>query len=343
MNILVLAVKVPYSRGGAEVLVEQLVRELRFSGHVVDTIELPFSALPKERIVDSILSWRGLDLSNFSGRDVDLVIATKFPAYCVSHPNKVIWLIHQHRQAYDLYTTRFGDFANTEVDETLRQMIITADRQSFAEARSIYTISPVVTDRLQKYLNVKAQTLCPPPPLVGRYYGSFENGDGSYVLSVGRLCSIKRPDLLIKALPLMNENLRAVFVGIADEPGYQQYLDKLVEDSRLQDRVKFLGRVSDEELLALYAKANCVYYAPYDEDYGFVTLEAFASQRPVVTTTDSGGVCAFVRHGINGLVVPPKEHEIAAACDRLLASPIVVVAGGDYFATWPQITEALLS
>jgi glycosyltransferase involved in cell wall biosynthesis len=70
-------------------------------------------------------------------------------------------------------------------------------------------------------------------------------------------------------------------------------------------------------LLELYARCFAVYYAPYDEDYGFVTLEALKSGKPVVTAQDSGGTLQFIQNEINGLVCAPTEAAIAAAFNRL--------------------------
>src|SRR4051812_34492830 len=108
-NILILGVKVPFTRGGQEVLVASLMRELRSRGHEVDTVELPFTVFPKESILNQVAMWRSLDLSEFSGKKVDLVIATKFPSYYAKHPCKSLWLVHQRREIYELYGGRFSD------------------------------------------------------------------------------------------------------------------------------------------------------------------------------------------------------------------------------------------
>ena len=47
-------------------------------------------------------------------------------------------------------------------------------------------------------------------------------------------------------------------------------------------------------------------YPPYDEDFGYVTLEAFLSRKPVITATDSGGPNEFVVDGVNGFVRAPE-------------------------------------
>jgi glycosyltransferase involved in cell wall biosynthesis len=71
--------------------------------------------------------------------------------------------------------------------------------------------------------------------------------------------------------------------------------------------------VDDQRAVELYANARAVAYAPVDEDYGFTTVEAFMSARPVVTTEDAGGVLEFVASGENGLVTAPDPTALAAA------------------------------
>ena len=83
------------------------------------------------------------------------------------------------------------------------------------------------------------------------------------------------------------------------------------------DRVRMEIAVSDDRLCQLYDEALSVYYGPFDEDYGYVTIEGFAAERPVVTLTDSGGPLEFVVDGETGLVCPPEPKDIAAAFDRL--------------------------
>jgi glycosyltransferase involved in cell wall biosynthesis len=315
-NILILNPQVPFTSGGAELLVEGLRREFAARDYCVDVVSLPFNAQPKKALLNQIAMWRALELKAFAGRKVDLVIAAKFPSYMVSHPNKVVWLIHQHRQLYELYGSRFGDFDTGPMDESLRRMILQADRQSLGECKARYTISENVSARLKRYLDFDSEVLCPPLPL-GEAYFSEQPED--YVLSVGRLCSIKRVDLVIKAMPEIDDKLKLKIVGLPDEPAIDTYLRSEIDKHHLWHRVEFLGRVDDQMLLDLFARAFAVYYAPYDEDYGFVTLEALASGRPVITALDSGSVLEFVQDEVNGLIVEPNEKAIAGAFNRLLS------------------------
>lgn len=349
--ILVLGVKVPFTKGGADALVGSLVRELKRRGHEVDTVELPFRVSPKEGLLSQIAQWRLLDLQSFGGRAVDLVIATKFPSYFVKHPRTSCWLVHQHRPIYDLFGGRYSDFSDDPRDENLRQMLVTADNKALHECQYLAGISRTVSERLSQFNGLKSDTLYPPLPLGTQYRSGRQD---EYILSVGRLCSIKRVDLMIKALPIVHQFVKLKVVGIADEPGIDEYYRNEIAKHHLADRVEFLGRVSDEQLVELYANATAVYYAPHNEDYGYVTLEAFASGKPVITAHDSGGTLEFVRHEQNGLVVDPTTDAICHACNRLIenrefaaqlgsAGQALIAELGIATQGWDPVIEGLLS
>lgn len=313
-SILILGVKVPFTSGGQEALVHTLKKELVSRGHLVDVAELPYHPLPKEGLLNQCAHWRSIDFTSFAGQKVDLVIATKFPSYFAKHPRKSLWLVHQHRAIYDLYGTRFCDFSDDPRDEALRRMLMQGDQEVLGECAYRSGISKNVVERLKKYNGLDAEALYPPLPLGNRY----KTGTGEpYILSVGRLCSIKRVDMVIKALPIVHGQIRLKIVGSPDEPGIMEYFTNEIAKHHLSSRIDFLGRVSDEELINLYSKAFAVYYAPYNEDYGYVTLEAFASGKPVLTASDSGGVLEFVRHQENGLIVEPTADSIGHGVNKL--------------------------
>lgn len=316
-RILVLGVKVPYTRGGQEILVETLTKEIRARGHEVDIIELPFNPLPKENLITAAAMWRALDLSTFAGHPIDLVIPTKFPSYYVRHPKKSVWLVHQLRSIYDLYGGQFSDIGDDPRDEALRRILTDGDTQTLGECAFRGAISQTVADRLDTFNGLSAEVLYPPLPLGNRYRTAPAE---PYILSVGRLCRIKRVELMITALPHVRD-LRLKVVGVPDEPGTLDYLQNLVKHYGVIPRVDFLGRVSEEELLDLHARATATFYAPFNEDYGYVTIEAMASGKPVVTASDSGGPLEFVRHDENGLVADPTPESIGAAFNLLLDDP----------------------
>lgn len=349
-RILVLGVKVPFTHGGQEVLVASLVKQLKARGHDVDTIELPFNPLPKYNLITQAAMWRALDLENFCGQRIDLVIPTKFPSYYARHPRKSVWLVHQLRSVYDLYGSQFSDIGDDPRDEAMRRLLTDGDTRVLGECAFRATISKNVAERLRAFNGLEATVLYPPLPLGNRYQSETSE---PYILSVGRICRIKRLDMVINALAL-TPGLSLKIVGVDDEPGAMEYFQNEIKKHDLGGRVQFLGRVSDEELITLYARAMAVFYAPFNEDYGYVTLEAMASGRPIVTATDSGGTLEFVRHEENGFVVPPTPEAMAAVFNSLRADPSLarrvgavgrsdIEQSGMLSAGWDAVIDGLLS
>src|SRR5574338_1694677 len=282
-RILVCEAQVPFVHGGAEVHVRELVRELRARGHQAELVSVPFKWYPKEEILPHAAAWRLLDLSESNGVPVDMVIASKFPTYFVRHPRKVAWLIHQYRAAYELCGTEYSDFSHTEADVGLRDRLIRLDTEMLGECRAIFANARNDAQRLAKYNGLAAEALYHPPRLADRLRpGPY----GDYVLSVGRIESVKRVDLLVRAMPLVDRRIRLVVAGDGTQ---RANVERIAQETGVADRVSFLGAASDETLLDLYAGALGVLYPPFDEDFGYVTLEAFLARKPVITCTDSGG------------------------------------------------------
>jgi len=305
--------QVPFARGGAEMLVDSLAAELGRRGFVVDTVALPFHWPERVDLLKSALAWRLVDLTAAGGRKIDRVIATRFPSYAVQHPNKVVWLVHQLRQVYDLQGSRYSDFADERPrDRRTIEMVRQIDRRTLGEARAIFTISQNVAERLRRGNGLAAEVLYPPPPRDGAFHpGAF----GDYVFAVGRLDRLKRFELLVRALAHTETPVRCRIAGTGPE---ERALGDLAERLGVAGRVELLGWVEDAAVVDLYAGALAVFYAPFDEDYGYVTVEAFRAGKPVVTAADSGGVLEFVEDGATGFVCPPDApREMAARLDLL--------------------------
>ena len=311
-TVLVCEAQAPFVTGGAELLVRDLVDHLRAAGYETDLISVPFKWYPKDEILAHAAAWRLLDLRESDHKPVDVVICTKFPTYFVRHPNKVVWLMHQHRAAYDLCGTEYSNFTHVDLDVGLRARLHALDREMLGECRRRYSISVNTAERLQRFNGLQAEPLYHPPHLAGRLH---HDSYGSYVLSVGRLTAAKRVDLAIEAMPHVDESLRLVIAG---DGSYGETLRRKAADAGVSNRVEFRGRVTEEELIDLYANARAVVFPPYDEDYGYITIEAFLACKPVVTTTDSGGPLEFVEHGVSGLVCDPEAPALAAALNTLV-------------------------
>ena len=341
-RILVCATQVPFVAGGAEAQVHNLVEELRRRGHRAELVALPFAWHPRQEILAHAAAWRMLNLSYAGRHPVDLVIASRFPTYFVRHPNKVTWLIHQHRPAYELCGTPYSDFTHEDHDVGTRETLLTLDRRMLAESRRIFSDSRNVASRLRQFCGLQATTLYHPPPLAGRL---TSGPPGDYVLSVGRLESIKRVDLAVRAMSRVRAPIRLVVVGDGPE---RPALERLAAELGIGDRVELRRHVESGELVDLYAGALAVVYPPYDEDYGYVTLEAFLARKPVVTTDDSGGPLEFVADGDTGAVCPPSSRAVAAALDELASDRARAARLGEAgfervrTITWESVVEALV-
>lgn len=312
MRILIATTQVPFIRGGAEVHAEGLRNALLAAGHECEIVGVPFKWYPPEKILDHMLACRLLDLTEVMGTPVDLLIGLKFPAYLISHPRKVLWILHQFRTAYDLWEHELGDLVYRPDGAEVRDAIREADRQIIPEARRIFANSANVAARLKYFCDIDAAPLYHPPPGADQFYsGPAED----YLFFPSRLCLPKRQALVLEALAHTKQPVRVKFAGAADQPAYRNELKSLATSLRVHDRVEWLGVISEEEKRELYARSLAIVYPPIDEDYGYVTLEAMLAAKPVVTCTDSGGPLEFVRHQETGLIADPDAQSIAKSLD----------------------------
>jgi glycosyltransferase involved in cell wall biosynthesis len=308
----------PFVHGGAEIHTEALVRALKAAGHEAEEIIVAGKWYPATELLHQMAVWRSLDLSESNGLPIDMVIALKFPAYLVPHERKVVWLIHQHRSAYELWDhPEFADLSKQEEGPALRDMVVRSDRVGLGEAKRIFTNSRNVQERLWGSIGLSSDVLYHPSPIAEALEAREPGPHGDYVLYPSRLEALKRQALAVEAMRHVKTSVKLVLAGGGpDEPAIRQQIAK----HGLEQRVELAGRVPDERLHELYLGALGVYYGPFDEDYGYVTIEGFAAHRPVVTLTDAGGPLEFVTDQETGLVTPPEPEAIAHAFDVLFSN-----------------------
>lgn len=314
MRILIATTHVPFIRGGAESHAEGLRDALRATGHEAEIIAIPFKWYPPEKILDHMLACRLLDLTEVMGTPVDLLIGLKFPAYLIPHPNKVVWILHQFRTAYELWDHPLGDLIYAANGTAVRDAIREADKQLIPEAKRFFANSATVAARLHYFCGIDAEPLYHPPPNAGDFYCSSAE---EFLFFPSRLCLPKRQSLVLGALALTKRPVRVRFAGTADNPAYQAELKTLARQLRVHNRVEWLGHVSEEAKRDLYAQALGIVYPPIDEDYGYVTLEAMLASKPAIVCSDSGGPLEFVRHERTGLIAEPAAESLAKALDRI--------------------------
>ena len=347
MRVGVLTVQVPFVQGGAELHARNLCTALSEAGHQAEILSIPFKWFPPDRIAPQMLAARLLDITETSGMSIDRVIGLKFPAYLMAHPNKVLWILHQHRTAYDLWEHGLGDLHGQPGGEACMRAIREADTRLIPHARRVFTNSARVSERLMQFNGIAGEVLYHPPPLAER----FAAGEGDdYLLMLSRLNETKRQGLVLEALQHVQTDVRVRLIGRAEAPDLLRRLQE--QAARLPaGRVTIEGDVGDEEKIGLYANCRGVLFVPFDEDYGYVTLEAMLSAKPVITCTDSGGVLEFAKDGETALVCQPEPKALAHAIDRLwsdrvLARRLGAAGRARYEALkigWPNVVETLLS
>lgn len=344
MKILVVNNMAPFVWGGAEELAVHLARNLELAGHRSEVLRIPFQWEPAQGITAQMMMARAFELYN-----VDRVIALKFPAYLVRHPHKTLWLLHQYRQAYDLYDAGQSNIRADAEGDALRATIAGADNETFREAHRIYTNSDVTRDRLKRYNGFNAETLLPPindPE-------SFDGGElGDYIFAGGRINDLKRQYLLVEAMAHAPSNVRLLIAGPADSDEVAEKLRRQVEGMGLGDRVKLDIRFLPRETYAGYVRgARAVAYLPFDEDsLGYVAMEAATAGKALISTTDSGGILGLAKHGQTGWVAEPQARALADAMAAATANPSLAASRGDdarrlwtsMNIDWPSTVEKLL-
>ncbi|MDR1220017.1 MAG: glycosyltransferase [Treponema sp.] len=302
----------PFVRGGAEILADDLYKQLLKRGHDVVLFRLPF---PKDFQISMFETVFMAENLNFD--DYDVLIAFKFPAYCAVHRHKNLWLFHQFRQVYELFGQEYG-LQENNVNKAIKDIITSIDINVIYEAKNVFTNSEEVSKRLMRY-NGLSSTVLNPPLLNYENYYCGETGD--YIYYPSRINGMKRQHIAVEAMKYVKSGVKLFIDGKCAEIEHYYYekLCEIVEKNNLQDKIVITNKwASNEDKMQRLSDSLAVIYTPYKEDScGFVTMEAFYSSKPVITCVDSGGVVEFVTDGETGVFSQPDPKEIAMNMDML--------------------------
>jgi glycosyltransferase involved in cell wall biosynthesis len=305
--------------GGAERFFQGLITGLKSIGCDVQCINVTADEPDFETILANFRTCQNLDLAQF-----DVVISTKAPTYIVEHPAHVLYLVHTVRVFDDMFEAQF-----IQPSAELRQQRAQLHQLEWGPLSRIkkrFAIGKEVSDRLYRWRGLDATVIHPPLATTGFKQGEF----GDYFFLPGRLHEWKRVDLIIEAIRRSDLPLRFKIAGDGDD------LARLKKLAAGDSRIEFLGRISDEQLIDLYANALAVPFTPLREDYGYITLEAFSSAKPVITCSDSGEPTRIVRHGENGLICAPSAKSIQTALEALFNDRPLAAQLGKQALQWIQ-------
>jgi glycosyltransferase involved in cell wall biosynthesis len=315
--------------GGAERFYAGLCNSLADQGVDAEIVSVASDESCFEAIEETYLRFYDLDMS---------VRSTKAPAYLVRHPNHVCYLQHTMRVFYDMFDLEFPrPDSRLRAQRALIQQLDTAALQC-PRTRCRFVIGEQVRDRLREYNRLDAEVLHQASSMTG-----FECRDYDYVFMPGRLHRWKRVSLVIEAMRHVSSPVRLIISGCGEDENVLRRMAKT------DTRIVFAGRVTDKQLLNLYADALVVPFVPLREDFGLVTLEAFHSHKPVITCRDSGEPANIVRDGVSGYICEPEPVKIAQCIEELYRNPGKAVkmgrAGAQSIAgiSWDKVAARLIT
>jgi glycosyltransferase involved in cell wall biosynthesis len=344
MKIGLISSTLPMVQGGGRFIVDWLAQKLVDANHSVETVWLPYTDEP-DRIFSEMAAFRLLDLDSA----FDRVITIRPPAHVVKHRNKIVWFIHHLRIFYDLWDTPYRSVPDNAYWRAFRKALITADTTALGEAKSVFSNSRVVGDRLRRFNGVDSEVLYPPIIKPEQF---TNNGYGEEIVCVCRMEHHKRQHLLVEAMKYVKTPVRLRLAGPSMNSAY---IDELVKETRgdLEDRVVIDPRwISEADKAEAISTALASAYVPFDEDsYGYPTIEAAHAAKATVTLNDGGGVSEFVIDGVNGFVTDPEPHALAEAFDRLWTDRDLARRMGasaksrvsELGITWDHVLDRLLS
>jgi glycosyltransferase involved in cell wall biosynthesis len=317
-------------QGGAERLFVGLRDALTDAGLTAQLLEIYNNEADFRQIEKSYLRFYDLDLRAYDG-----IVSAKAPSFVARHRNHVCYLMHTIRVFYDMFDDAFPAPTQEVLDQ--RRLVHALDTAALQRPRRIFAIGEEVAARLRRYNGLEASVMRHPTSLQGLHVdGSFD-----YFFLPGRLHRWKRTDLAIAAMRFVTAPVELVISGTGED-------EKRFKGLAAGDpRIRFVGRVDDDALAALYADALAVIFTPEREDLGLVTLESFQSGKPVITCNDSGEPARIVEDGRTGFVCRPDPAHIGASLEHLAynrdraaemgRAGRTVIAG----ITWTKVADAL--
>jgi len=197
--------------------------------------------------------------------------------------------------------------------------IITCSNSMRGELEGHFRLPPDKIAVIQNAIDASEYSRPVDKEVVKRRYGI-----GPYekmVLFVGRLVPQKGVEYLIKAVPrIIHHHSNAKFI-ITGDGWSRSHLENLAASTGFGDRIRFLGFVSDSELVELTMSADVLAIPSIYEPFGIVALEGMAAGVPIVAA-NIGGLADIIEHDRTGVLTYPENPEsIAWGVNKILSDP----------------------
>ncbi|MGC8814644.1 MAG: glycosyltransferase family 4 protein [bacterium] len=343
-KVLILSTYVPFIYGGNVNFINWFYLKLKeyYPEFLIDNILIPFSDDP-DLVLKQIEGLKNLKF-NYG----DILITSRPFSYVVEHSNKIIWFMHHLRYLYDLWDTKFNPLnKNDKKNIELRKKITEIDNKALRSAKKIFAISKNVANRLKKFNNIDAEVLYPPLFNEKQYYSESYS---DYIYFPSRITGSKRQHIPIQAMKYTKTNVKLIISGNIEGKYFKNKIQPLLRDNEISSKVKIIDKyINEDEKLKLYANALAIVFTPYDEDYGYITLEAFYSKKLVITLMDSGGPTEFIENEYNGFILENDLKNLAEIFDKIyLNKDLAKKMGGNAYSyilskkiTWDTVFEKI--
>lgn len=320
-----------YDVGGAEILASKLSAELQSKGYAVEMVEVPSYAIPGPTIsrlyrgsglekaiagAASIAdSWMNFVKISLRRLDFDALATFGYSCHYLRHPKMIVYFLSHDKIAYDAGYPAEGSLTPAErlgrkVYATSRRLIDKSLVKRLRTETPVFAASRNVARRLRNYWQISARGIIYP----GGFDPSFYYESRDYVLYFGRLdWSAKRMNLVYRVA----EKLPSISFLVAGGPVHPLVNPAVFNPPRNVKLQLFKGLCPMEEKRRIYARASCILFPTYDEDFGIVPIEGMSAGKPCVACTDGGGVTETIVQGKTGLLVPPKVESLAEAVSEL--------------------------
>jgi glycosyltransferase involved in cell wall biosynthesis len=344
MKIALCSSLVPFINGGYRNIIEWLQLVLEEQDHQVEIVYLPEVDSP-DMLFQQMMAFRWVDLEM-----ADRIICFRPQSHLIPHRHKIVWFIHHIREFYDLWDSPYRGFPDNLKHRGIRDALQNIDDAGLREAKSIFTNSRIVSDRLKKFNNIDTEVLYPPVFRPERFHCAGLNDE---IVCICRMEHHKRQHLLIEAMKHTKTPVRLRLSGASSNTNYPRDLSRRISELGLDDRIILDNYwISESAKVEQFAHCLAAAYIPFNEDsYGYPSIEASHSSKPILTTFDSGGVLELVQDGANGYITESSPEALAEAMDRLYLDRIKTEVMGrnsynrltELNISWSNVLEKLLA